>query len=920
MKNKLAIGIGIIIAIAVTAGMSYANFNEVGGDNKFTGTVNWFPNGITIGQQGSGGVTFFNGTIVNETTDEDGNNNPITFGDNVRVDGELWRVEAGGDNPLKVADTILPSSNNAYDLGASSYKFKDGYFTGTVSMGALGGSGIVSSDNIAGSAVTSAKIEDGAVATSNLADSAVTSAKINNGAVATGDLANSAVTSAKIADGAVNSAKIANGSIATADLDDGAVTGAKIANNTIDFNKVVNSPTLDADMNIESGTLFIGSSGGSYAGRVGIGTATPNTTIQVEDYINFDNNGNIHLSALGYQAGNAITGADNTLVGYQAGDVITSGTDNTALGDNALGATTTTAQNTAVGSGALAANTSQNNTAIGHHAMLNSAGGNGGNTAVGSKALDANTTGEYNIAIGYDALGATILSSSNTAIGYNAMAAHNGAGAMNVAIGRNALDASTGGTWNVAVGYNTLTTGTGNDMNVAVGYEALKTTTVDNLTAVGYQALTAHTNGANATAVGSGALDANTTGGYNTAVGTDSLGANVQGGNNTALGSGALSTLKEAVGNNTAVGTNALKLLDGAAAQYNVAIGSNALAAATDVSANVAIGDQALEALDGSGGAGNNTAIGWQAGNAATSGYNNVLVGWQAGLALETGDYNTVIGMQAGDNIIGGGNNTIIGGRAGNITSGDSNIIIGYDAGVPIVDVDNQLSIGNTIWGDLSNDYIAIGGTETPTDVILEINQSGTVPHLALNPIDDAPISGVSTGDIYMDTDGILYVRSTSAWAAMNTAADFSELIVPVGFEKEVNDGVRSYVGDIDAGDLIVINDNGDYVRSNTSYDSSIVGVESGDRGRFRLKEGTPEREEGQRQVGIMGHVLVNVSLENGPIKPGDSLTTSSLPGHAMKSTESGMIVGKALGSFDGSDGDTGKIEVLINPGWCGGM
>lgn len=101
---------------------------------------------VYIGKQDEGGVTFFNGTIVNSTTvstDDDGAvgadpvGNPVTFGDDVRIDGKIWRTEEGGDNPLKIADTIMPAVNNTYDLGTSSFQFKDGYFAGTLNVGAL---------------------------------------------------------------------------------------------------------------------------------------------------------------------------------------------------------------------------------------------------------------------------------------------------------------------------------------------------------------------------------------------------------------------------------------------------------------------------------------------------------------------------------------------------------------------------------------------------------------------------------------------------------------------------------------------------------------------------------------------------------------------------------------------------------------
>ncbi|MBN2089011.1 hypothetical protein JW964_05340, partial [candidate division KSB1 bacterium] len=60
------------------------------------------------------------------------------------------------------------------------------------------------------------------------------------------------------------------------------------------------------------------------------------------------------------------------------------------------------------------------------------------------------------------------------------------------------------------------------------------------------------------------------------------------------------------------------------------------------------------------------------------------------------------------------------------------------------------------------------------------------------------------------------------------------------------------------------------------------------------------------------------VSLENGPIEHGDLLTTSSIPGYAMKATDPEKsfqsIVGKALQSFDGKEKgqNTSFIMVLV--------
>lgn len=66
--------------------------------------------------------------------------------------------------------------------------------------------------------------------------------------------------------------------------------------------------------------------------------------------------------------------------------------------------------------------------------------------------------------------------------------------------------------------------------------------------------------------------------------------------------------------------------------------------------------------------------------------------------------------------------------------------------------------------------------------------------------------------------------------------------------------------------------------------------------------------------LALIGVVPVKVSSENGAIKVGDMLTTSSVLGHAMKATDKeksfGAVIGKAMETFSGR---TGVIDVLIN-------
>lgn len=65
--------------------------------------------------------------------------------------------------------------------------------------------------------------------------------------------------------------------------------------------------------------------------------------------------------------------------------------------------------------------------------------------------------------------------------------------------------------------------------------------------------------------------------------------------------------------------------------------------------------------------------------------------------------------------------------------------------------------------------------------------------------------------------------------------------------------------------------------------------------------------------LALQGRVPVKVSSMNGPIQPGDDLTSSTIPGIAMKATNGGQIIGKALEGYTNSDPSAvGQISVFV--------
>lgn len=97
----------------------------------------YFFQGTHIGSlDGTGGVLFANGTIINVSrTAKDNGPIPVTLGDDLRVDGEIWRGTAKGtsdDMPLKVSDTMVPTMDDINDLGDSGRRWQNLFLSGNL--------------------------------------------------------------------------------------------------------------------------------------------------------------------------------------------------------------------------------------------------------------------------------------------------------------------------------------------------------------------------------------------------------------------------------------------------------------------------------------------------------------------------------------------------------------------------------------------------------------------------------------------------------------------------------------------------------------------------------------------------------------------------------------------------------------------
>lgn len=121
----------------------------------------------------------------------------------------------------------------------------------------------------------------------------------------------------------------------------------------------------------------------------------------------------------------------------------------------------------------------------------------------------------------------------------------------------------------------------------------------------------------------------------------------------------------------------------------------------------------------------------------------------------------------------------------------------------------------------------------------------------------------------------------------------------------------------IEPGMVVAIDPNhpGQLRLATMAYDRTVAGIISGagglqpgltmHQGGFHDKQALP--------VALTGRVYVWANTDNGPIEPGDLLTTSNVPGHAMKVIDyeraQGATLGKAMSSLDK---DTGLVLVLV--------
>lgn len=647
-----------------------------------------------------------------------------------------------------------------------------------------------------------------------------------------------------------------------------------------------------------------------------------------------------------YAGGNLLMheyGSGNFFAGLAAGNLTMSGVDNVGIGNYALDANTLGNYNTALGYNALTYNTNGSyNTAVGYLAGYSAPDGYE-NTAVGYGAGYYPTNGFYNIHIGaYGAYGDSQIIRIGMP-GYQTDAYIAGiygnivSNGTPVYVDSNGQLGSSASSPVALLGANQTFTGVVNLNNAGntftgngSGLTSVNADSVDGLNASAFWQLTGN---------------AGTTGGVNFVGTTDNQPMELRVNNTRALrleyGSGipnlivnpyfnSMNTYGSTIagGYNNQIQSGAYYSLIGGG--YNNQVQTNCYyCVIAGGIANQIQGSASYSAHYG--------AIGGGYGNVIEAyGYNSVIAGGYGNRVQYNGDdaaigggASNLIGTNADYATISGGYNNTANGYGATIPGGYNNNANGYysfAAGRNATANDNNSFVWSdgtygTNSGANSFDIFASGGVHiNQTDLFL---RSGNDRNHGLGYRDsvegiffDGPFlygfNGGALGVANPDTVTLKWDYVGNVWISNNCSvatltirggADLAEPFDIAG--KEATEGAVVVIDEQNPGHLKV---------SDSPYDTHVAGVVSGANG---INPGIQMHQqgliEGGKNVALTGRVYVRADAANGAIRPGDMLTTSSTPGHAMKVSDHAKAAGAILGkAMTGLSEGKGLVLVLV--------
>lgn len=248
-------------------------------------------------------------------------------------------------------------------------------------------------------------------------------------------------------------------------------------------------------------------------------------------------------------------------------------------------------------------------------------------------------------------------------------------------------------------------------------------------------------------------------------------------------------------------------------------------------------------------------------------------------------------------------------------TDGSSGITIDADAGT---NVGGLLGVNDSV----SSARVQLDGESTGTGGevrVFDDNGSETVELLGAETTTTGGqiVIRDSAGVAQIELDGEFGVtgdpgRIVTPVLQITGGSDLSEDFDVSG--ENVSPGMVVCIDEKNPGKLLI---------SSNAYDRKVAGIVSGANGvrtgllmgQKKAADGDASIADGKYPVALTGRVYCQVDATEAEIAPGDMLTTSSTPGHAMKVLDHGKahgaVIGKAMSGL--AKGEKGLVLVLVN-------
>ena len=246
--------------------------------------------------------------------------------------------------------------------------------------------------------------------------------------------------------------------------------------------------------------------------------------------------------------------------------------------------------------------------------------------------------------------------------------------------------------------------------------------------------------------------------------------------------------------------------------------------------------------------------------------------------------------------------------------------VVSLNAGTPAVGATNVEPGGIAVSGNGGgigvfgqSGQIGIKGSSSSFDAVVGETQSDVHAGVTGRNLTTGANGGVGvygTGGEYGGKfDGLLVNGDAHVTGTLHAITD-----VVLGSDCAEDFDVAPSTG-IEPGTVMVLSENGALRASQNPYDKKVAGVISG-AGDYRpgLILGRSASPLKRMPLALVGKVYCKVDAQHAAIEIGDLLTTSTIPGHAMKAEDSvkafGAVIGKSLRSMPA--GQTGLIPILV--------